>query len=374
MWLVTAIVLVLFGLQSLSAAGFHAGGVASCGACHTMHNLENGIPVNPSPDNNFLLIMNSPSDLCLSCHASTLGAVWSNAPMSPAPELGAGNFVFHSAPNINDAPNGMMVPLAGSHGIHNCVAPSRNAAQDPVHATAPGGSFQASELSCTSCHDPHGNTNFRMLRGTGPLPGNNYIFVNEAPAAAGIDLSGPAESRTLHTAYQSGWSMWCANCHGMYHESSGTGFEHPVDETLDGDVVQSYGYYDGSGNPTGGNPLTSYLPQVPFQDLGATTTSTGGPSKSSRITCMTCHRAHGSSAVDLGRWDFRVVNLRMDGAQSGSFPLPNPYGLGTVERQLCVKCHEQDTRTHGFGQACIECHREDTARMKPPSEQVKQRP
>lgn len=368
------ILLLVFAWHPLRAAAFHSGGVATCGACHTMHNLENGLPVNPAPDNNYLLIMNSASDLCLSCHATALGAVWANAPGSPAPELGAGNFVFNGAPNINDAPNGLTVPLAGSHGVHNCVAPSQNAMQDPVHVLAPGGSFPSSELSCTSCHDPHGNTNFRMLRGAGPLPGNTYSFINDAPQADGLALNDPAESRTLHTAYKAGWSNWCANCHGQYHEQSGTGFEHPVDDPLEGDIVASYGHYDGSGNPTGGNPLTSYLPQVPFQDAAATTTSTAGPTVSSRITCVTCHRAHGSSAVDLGRWDFRVVNIRADGFPSGSYPLPNPFGVGTVERQLCVKCHEQDTRTHGFSQACIECHRDESALTKIPTEATKQRP
>ncbi|MBK6765650.1 MAG: hypothetical protein IPG71_04750 [bacterium] len=374
MQLIAAVILMLCAWQPSLAATFHSDGVASCGACHTLHNLENGRPVNPAPDNNYLLVMNSASDLCLSCHSNSLGAVWSDSPMHPAPEFGAGNFVFIGAPNMNDAPDGLTVPLSGSHGVHNCVAPSQNALQDPVHASSSRRQLPSAELRCTSCHDPHGNQNFRMLRGAGPLPGTNYMFVEEAPLAQGLTLNGLPESRSQHTAYQAGWTSWCANCHGLYHDEGSVGFEHPVDETLPNEVVTSYGLYDGSGNPTGGNPLLSYLPQVPYEDMSMTTVSTIGPTAASRIMCMSCHRAHGSSAVDLGRWDFRTVNIRMDGFQSGSYPLPNPYGSGTIERQLCVKCHERDTRTHGFSQACIECHRYDTALTKVPSEVIKRRP
>jgi hypothetical protein len=67
--------------------------------------------------------------------------------------------------------------------------------------------------------------------------------------------------------------------------------------------------------------------------------------------------------VDLGRWDFRALNLQTDGLISGSYRLPIPYS-GTVERQLCVKCHEPQTRNHGLSQACIECHRQGDRMMK----------
>lgn len=360
-----ALALMLILVERVSA--FHNGGVATCAVCHTMHNSQNGMPVNPAPDNNYLLVSNSATDLCLSCHATQNGSVWANGPMSPAAERGSGNFVFYGAPNINDASNGLTYPLVGSHGIHNCVAPSQNAGPDPIHATAPGGSYPSSMLGCTSCHDPHGNQNFRMLRGAGQLPGGEITFIHEAPLAEGISLTGAGESRTLHTAYQSGWSNWCANCHGVYHEESATGFAHPVNDHLESDVVTSYELYAGTGNPTGGDPLTSYLPQVPYEDPNVTITTTSGPTTSSQIACITCHRAHGSSAVDLGRWDFRVSNMRLDGFPSGSFPISSPFGLGTIERQLCNKCHEPDTRTHGMTQACIECHREAVLRAKQPN-------
>ncbi len=352
------LLLIAVGAVGNSARAFHDKGTADCSMCHTMHNSENGMPVNPNPSNNYLLVVNSATDLCLSCHQNDNGSVWAINPLNPAQQLGSGNFIFGEAANINDASNGLQNPLNGSHGIHNCVAPSRNMGPDPVHNTAPGGTYPSSELGCTSCHDPHGNTNYRMLRGVGNVPAGNFNFVYPAPVALGLALSGETESRSLHTAYRSGWTNWCRNCHGLYHESNPAGFDHPVNRTLGGDIRTSYNLYDGSQNPQNGNPLTSYIPELPFEDAAMTTTQTGGPSATSRIACITCHRAHGSSAVDLGRWDFRKLNLRTDGSPSGSYALPSPY-LGANERQLCIKCHEPDARNHGLQQACIECHRQN---------------
>lgn len=345
------------------AGAFHDRGVGSCSTCHVMHGNSNEFEVPPSIENNYLLLSSSPTDLCLSCHATDNGAVWGNNPLNPAPELGSGNFVFGAAANINDAPNGLVYPLTGSHGIHNCVSGSQNLPADPVHVYAPGGTYPSNSLGCTSCHDPHGNENFRMLRGVGHVPAGDFNFGYPAPMAEGLPLTGASESRTLHTAYKSGWTNWCRNCHGLYHDSNQWGFEHPISGSLDSDVRQSYGLYDGSLNPRNGNPLTSYIPQLPFEDQAMTTTSTNGPSGASQIACITCHRAHGSSAVDLGRWDFRVANLRNDGLPSGSYALPSPY-LGANERQLCIKCHEPDARTHGMKQSCIECHRENSDRFQ----------
>jgi hypothetical protein len=57
--------------------------------------------------------------------------------------------------------------------------------------------------------------------------------------------------------------------------------------------------------------------------------------------CLTCHRAHASSAADAGRWDFQVTLLHEDGAESGSYQIPDPYA-STNQRSLCNKCHNKD--------------------------------
>ena len=91
--------------------------------------------------------------------------------------------------------------------------------------------------------------------------------------------------------------------------------------------------------PTGGNSVIAYLAAVPFEDASSSVNSTQGPTTVSRLTCLTCHRAHGSSAPHSGRWDFNVAKLGDDGIVSGSYALPNPY-FDPGQDRLCFKCHK----------------------------------
>jgi len=324
-------------------AGFHDGGVAVCGACHTMHNSQDGIHGDLGQQGgNSLLKINPPSDLCLSCHADHFGSVMSSNSLNPLPERGPGDFVFLLESNINDEPMGGGGPISGDHAGHNIKAPGHGLSSDGTYQTSPGGNYPAMNLKCTSCHDPHGNENYRMLRGVGQNgPGR---FFNPAPIAEGIPL-GLSEFETdfFHNAYTSGMSQWCANCHQDYltndHQIAGVGFKHPIDTTMDPSIISWYGYYNGSADPTGGDLSASYLAEVPFEDPANTLYSTGGPGAASRIMCLTCHRAHASSGPYSGRWDFNVATLGQDGVVSGSFPIPNPYP-DPDQQPLCYKCHE----------------------------------
>ena len=68
--------------------------------------------------------------------------------------------------------------------------------------------------------------------------------------------------------------------------------------------------------------------------------TTGGPTATSQVSCISCHRAHGTSAPDAGRWEFAVTHLEADGHESGSYKIPNPYDV--YQRSLCNKCHKKD--------------------------------
>jgi len=334
------------------ALPFHGSGSGDCESCHIQHKSEDGTSPVVS---RWLLRHDNPTDLCLSCHATQLGAVMSADPLNPSPEKGGGNFIFLMEENLNDGDDGFMNLIDGSHAGHNVVSSTWGLFPDPQYTTSPGGSYLSSELGCTSCHDPHGNGNYRSLYGAGATVTGGYVFSKPGPKARGLPLRSPGETRANHVAYQDGWTQWCSNCHGFYHQDSLMGFKHPVDEPLGDSERNSYNTYSGETNPTGGNPTTAYLPEVPFQDTGATTTSTFGPTMASRISCMSCHRAHGTSAPHAGRWDFNVRLLDDDGLVSGSYSIPNPYP-GPDQRQLCLKCHYQEARNHGMGRACIECH------------------
>jgi predicted CXXCH cytochrome family protein len=315
--------------------------VASCGSCHLLHSSRDGEILEPRYDH--LLIAETASDVCLTCHADGHGEVFGTNPLAPPPQKGAGNFVFLLEDNLNDAPDGAINPIGGHAAGHSIVAPSMGLSPDPQWSSSPGGNYPSSQLSCTSCHDPHGNDNFRMLHGTGAILDGYFVFTLPAPLAEGISLApGTVETPNLHSAYGSGVSAWCANCHeaywtDMHNHHGGSPFRHPTDRPMSNES-HHYNHYNGTADPAGGTQATAYLPEVPFEDPAATTTSTLGPHPSSHLNCLSCHRAHGSSGPRAGRWDFYVNTLGEDGLVSGSWPLPNPY-IDPGQAPLCEKCH-----------------------------------
>jgi len=344
---VLLLTLGLVFVVSGSSFAFHDGGVADCAGCHTMHNSENGQLVDPdSPNGNpWLLKDATPSDVCLSCHATRLGEVFSADPLAPGTEYGGGDFVFLTEDNINDGHAGATNPILGEKAGHNIVAPGYSVAADQTLSVAPGGNFPASALGCSSCHDPHGNTNFRLLYGAATVQDGLYTFTNAAPTAAGLGIHGGGESNSNHTAYQGGMGAWCGNCHGDFHANPGGKLIHPSGQALGGTISVAYGLYNGTEDITGGTPATSYLADVPFEDAGMTVDGTAGPTASSQVSCITCHRAHATSAPNAGRWDFNVTLLDEDGLESGSYAIPDPYN-SINQRSLCNKCHVKDAGDH----------------------------
>jgi hypothetical protein len=326
----------LVAVLGAPAQAFHDGGVARCDGCHVMHQGD----VIPGPGGEGALLLDiSPSDVCLNCHAGAAGSVMGSDPLAPPPERGAGNFVFLLEDNLNDLVDGQANPIPGEAAGHSIVAPGRGLSQDSRYALAPGGTFPSSQLGCTSCHDPHGTVGFRLLYGVGTVESGPAFFTSPAPDALGLGLGG-VETPTSHTAYRGGMSAWCGNCHGNYHQSGISGFEHGSDLNLGPGVSTQYNLYDGDDAPTAGSFASAYLPEVPFEDPGPATsqTSTQGPSSTSRVMCLSCHRAHASSAPAAGRWDFNISLLADDGLVSGSYPIPDPYNSPN-QGSLCSKCH-----------------------------------
>ena len=327
---------------AIAASAFHDEGVGDCKGCHTMHNSEDGAFVDPENPfgNAFLLRDATPSDICIACHGNGLGSVFVDDPLAPSAEKGGGNFVFLLEDNINDAHAGASNPVTGDGAGHNIISAAKGTFQDATLQTAPGGTFPSSVLACSSCHDPHGNGNFRLLYGAGTVRAG-VTFTADAPDAEGLAIFFGAESDSNHTAYKGGMSAWCGNCHGDFHNEADGRLVHPAGSAIGGAVAEAYNLYNGSEDPYGGTQATAYLAAVPFQDPGAATDSTAGPSAASQVMCLTCHRAHASSAQDAGRWDFNVTFLHEDGEESGSYVIPDPYN-SLNQRSLCNKCHVKD--------------------------------
>jgi hypothetical protein len=337
-------------LFSGNAFALHNQGVAHCNACHTMHNSQNGAPVDPGhPEGNpWLLINATPSDVCLSCHSTGSRGVFAVSPLAPNNQHGGGDFCFLTEDNINDGYGGGTNPIPGSKSGHSIVAPSKGVIADPVLTHSPGGTFSSDMLGCSSCHAPHGNTNFRLLNGVGAVQDDVFVFTNPAPSAVGIALSSSAvESNTNHTAYHSGMSDWCANCHGDFHNLGQGVLKHVNGVPVGGTISNNYDHYNGTTHYLSGTHTTAYLKDVPFEDAATTVSGTTGPTAGSTVMCLSCHRPHATSSPDAGRWDFNVTFLSEDGVASGSYAIPDPYASPGVQRSLCNKCHVKDSASSG---------------------------
>lgn len=352
--LAAALVLIASG----SALAFHDGGVADCAGCHTMHNSEDGMQVGDNPaGNEYLLKIGNASDTCLSCHAA-YGQFFGGEGYGPG-----GDFYWLTKTYSWTAHGHTSTSSGDSHG-HNIISPAYGLEADMTLSEAPGGDFLSTYLRCTSCHDPHGNQNFRLLYGTemGPVyNGGRYDFDSPAPEAVGNSRrtyvgGGGNETDAQHTVYKAGMSEWCANCHTNFHTDNTTNFVHPTGENLGSTIAASYNAYISTDDTVGGDPTTSYWGLVPFEAVNVDLENvdpgnyTQGPAGTDQVMCVSCHRAHATAFSNAGRWDFGETFI------ADSHPQPTDTGWSqddednmyyeytfvTNQRSLCNKCHVKD--------------------------------
>jgi len=394
----TAAVMITFGLGA-TAMAFHDGGVAHCDGCHTMHNtgaVSEGVIYT---DNEHLLKGPDTGTVCLNCHEGdgtyhVLSTDRNGGNYSPG-----GDFAWMTLDFTWTAHGDPQESLGRNHG-HNVIADGFGLEADTVNTVAPGGSYQAIDLSCASCHDPHGKKvnktgpivgsgsygtdlpadapagavlgNFRLLGDDGYDAGSSVQFTEPVPTAITFSpFGGPGadeESDDRHTDYGTGMSEWCTQCHTGFDQGEAGG-KHPSDSgaTL-GDLEDNYNRYRASGDLSA-TPSDSYFALVPFERGAGVTatdlnpTSLEGPATTSNVMCLSCHRAHASAFKFAGRWDFTVEFLKDSHPNGnttsgpgidepdGSLPIHKEnsyYGrdiatvYGPYQRALCNKCHLQD--------------------------------
>ncbi len=355
--------IMVLGLSASSVMAFHDGGVAECAGCHTMHNSQDGALVDAAnPNGNAYLLNNgNASDTCLRCHAA-YGQFLDGAGYGPGGDFAWVTKTFswsawgHGSSSEGDA-----------HG-HNVLSPAYGIETDITLATAPGGDFLSQYLACTSCHDPHGNEDFRLLYSSDLGPrynGGRFSFAADAPIAKGnsrrtmSSANNGNETDSKHTIYKSGMSDWCANCHDAFHSDNTNNFVHPIGD-LGSTIAANYNAYVSSDQITGGLAATAYMGLVPFEavnvDLDAvdSTNYTQGPTGVDQVMCLTCHRAHASAYQDATRWDMAETFLvdshpnasDIDFVQSDIDNKDYDYILPVNQRSLCNKCHVKDYGDH----------------------------
>jgi len=345
-----------------------------------------------------------------------------------------GHYVATSAATLSSAPPTQLSPggdfgwlkktyqwqatgAAGEHSNgdrhgHNVVAADYGYSADTTLAMAPGGTYQSMNLSCTSCHDPHGryrrdvtgattasgppvvasgsyNTSpdptasgsvgtYRMLAGKGYQQKWNPAesFAVDPPAAVAPEVYNRSEAVTdTRVAYGSGMSEWCQNCHRSIHSSEGaTSSQHPAGNNakLSLEETNNYNFYIASGNLSG-RQETAYNSLVPFEMgtddyavLKRTANSNGsvtnGPDGSANVMCLSCHRAHASGWDSMTRWNTRatllVVNGRYPGSDNGTAA---DIAQGRTESETKRTFYDRPASRFAVYQRslCNKCHAKD---------------
>ena len=367
----------VFAFAFGNAYAFHSGGVAECEGCHSMHNsFENSANVTgmaqfasgPS-----LLKAQDQSGACLNCHEaadtvgsgyhiSTKGTFGIGTTANPVEFKPGGDFAWLKMTSTYKV-RGTPTTADGDRHGHNIVAVDFGYGADKIQTKAPGGTYDATKLACSSCHDPHGRYRrladgsqvstglpifgsgsygngtatqggpaypttglsaagvYRILGGVGYAPKSysTVPFVNPAPDAVApssydkVETSNSDPTKQVVVAYGKGISEWCANCHGAMLEnayvSGMKGLVHPAGNAakITAPIAANYQSYVSSGVLTATG--TNYSNLAPFENgtndyvaLKAFVTAPAAADSTKNVACVSCHRAHASGFESMVRY------------------------------------------------------------------------
>ncbi|WP_144554106.1 cytochrome c3 family protein [Bacillus sp. X1(2014)] len=239
----------------------------SCANCHSTHNGEDEM----------LLMKEGEYDLCMSCHDGTMGFY------DVTKGSGAGTFDdSHLSSSMHNVDSSIQVGSAPGKYLNNSTA----------------------ELECSSCHNPHGSANDRLLNETvaGKAFATSLVNGVQTPAPIGtktivLDLQEDPAYAELNAITGTGglkitksngpkglasyngvndkiyYSQFCGACHDDYFAKRNVG---------------------SSANPMPGKPSTgSPITATHTHDTYTHTTNSASQGRS----CAACHYAHGTDAT-----------------------------------------------------------------------------
>jgi predicted CXXCH cytochrome family protein len=297
-----------------------------CEQCHAMH----------TGATKTLLGKKDVMELCRSCHSGGIGAdtaVMQGVLMTPVTPGGTDRVVTGTLLGGGfDAVGGTTITTS-EHDLGAVAAPYGGA---DMGATI--------TLTCTSCHTPHDNPNYRLLR---RRPGNSgadvYVSWNGPADLGGGALDYKYDEEDLDPVtpgvqfftnnYKAGMSAWCSGCHTQYmiREDSApydagdsvgaeVRYRHAVDMPI---IATSPNIFNGK--------IYDLETDLPLQDV-----NNNGRDTADTMTCLTCHKAHGSTAVMT---EETVLSASGD---RGSLPAgTDSLLLRLNNREICqIACHK----------------------------------
>ncbi|MHB0935678.1 MAG: cytochrome c3 family protein [Armatimonadota bacterium] len=302
--LVITTALFAAAILNVQAGEYHIGEQNVCSDCHVSHASKDGAPVSVSE--NLLRSSTGEIGLCMSCHdgsnAMAPDIVSNGTATSPsdvvatryASKYGSSAGFFQGDYLQSDSPYG-----------HSLLPQAAATAPLSTSYSKLGG------LVCSDCHDSHGNGNYRNLL-TDPNPASPGSF----PILIGTHVSETvpvnAQNPNPAVAYDTGnvglytannLAGWCTDCHDQL-AANGTGtppahyLGHPSDVEIGGAGAHTDSsnwinpvLTDRSGFGTDIGDLTAGIPRVRY---GSPTGSNQTAGMNDTVTCLSCHKAHGS--------------------------------------------------------------------------------
>ncbi len=325
------LLLIFIGVLSLLLGGIGTGYAdvsGPCSNCHTMHNSQGAAVMATDTTYGQGAYGALTKNTCLGCHTTTLlDPLDGNG--YPYVQLGSGASNWLAGGYFTD---GGLNHDDNSHTLTSTDTPAGYA----FGGTFPEYSGGIDGLSCAGsagCHGVqdiadqasaisgghHGNNatlGYRMLCvGIDKVDGIGASDYEEALNLLPDDLDPHNLYNAGTTAANATISELCGKCHGDFHGTANTKdgsdwIRHPTDELIPADWeiqtdIVNYNAQDWKFNPAG-------------------TVNMAAPATGNLyVTCISCHRAHGSEYNDLLRFDY--------GAQSA----------GGAETTGCLGCHNK---------------------------------
>jgi len=293
-----------------------------CYACHTMHDSQEGQPMAVDGPHPMLLL----SD-CMGCHTTDAALPYDG--LRPYVKSSTGN-AFH---DDNSLAGGFFPAIMDGTGNHDgsfhdlgtTVIPAGYNAQ--YHTN--GNGYQSNEgLSCAGSNGCHGdetvlddmqaiagghhksgvmaNTYRMLLVGVDPVFGSgaddyefNLISTVRTDSAGGFNPDPGINVNIYSAGTATGGatiSELCAKCHGVFHaetrDQNNSWIRHPTENLIPAAWEIGASGYSLTGIDYKYNPV-GYVNATEDQS-------------SKRVTCLSCHRAHGTEQPDILRFNYDV--------------------------------------------------------------------
>jgi len=387
--LLAAAALIAIPATALANNGPHGGYLSdtdACAGCHRAHTAPSTITwvdkQGAQRDSALLISADNQAYLfCLACHDSTgqgadtdvLDGVYQGTTFGTQGadlisgafgrvdgSLGAGTWDAHnhkvtSTHSMNGAELGAWG--GGVYGSTSTVDATGN-------YSALLGSGAKIAMDCGSCHDPHGSSNYRLLRdsvygvsvggyaagsSTNPTPTPYVVSAENGYPAGGFQLhSTTAGYVPNYTVAQyakapggdvnKGMTGWCVGCHTVYSSRESTY-----------NAADGFGYVLQHRHAVN-VPLTAYVGArslvltdmpLPLDHDASTESSHVVNTMTDWVECLTCHSAHGASSVMTGWANVAdpINDLRPDTGTGGWPPTNDSALLRLDSRKVCETCH-----------------------------------